>query len=51
VEGGEGGKEGMKGREREGVGTGERGGRAGAPPHMTCSRHAPVSIAAAEKRL
>ena len=49
VEGGEGGKEGMKGKVREGRG-GDWGGGAGAPsPHMTCLRHAPASIAAAEK--
>jgi len=43
VEGGEGGKEGIKGKGR---------GREGelVPPHTICLRHAPASIAAAEKR-
>ena len=47
MEGGEGGKEGVKGREREGVGRGNW-----CPlPHgaTTCLRHAPASIATAEK--
>jgi len=44
-----GGRRGMKGRdegkEREGVGMGSW-----CPSHMTCLRHAPAGIAAAEKR-
>jgi len=45
VEREEGGKEGMKGRARVG-----RGSWCPQGPHMICLRHAPVSIAAAEKR-
>ena len=44
MEGGDGGKEGMKGREMV------RGGRGAGAPHMTFLRHAPASIAAPEKR-
>jgi len=42
-------REGVKEREDEGKGKGW-GGELVPPPHMTCLRHAPASIEAAEKR-